>query len=112
MWQILLSLSNYYWLYPSHKAVRIEDTNETAFPLQEMHTFHLLRSFRFRKLHKILRNVGEPKESPHLSDASVLQYLLTIPLPLPKGGGGEPTIPKGFSSITFEQNNLETSKFA
>ena len=28
-----------------------------------------------------------------------------------KGEGVDPT-PKGFSSITFEQNNLETSNFA
>ena len=28
-----------------------------------------------------------------------------------KGGGVEPT-PKGFSSITFDQNNTETSNFA
>ena len=39
-----------------------------------------------------------PKESPHL----------TFPLPR----GGEPTPPKDFSSITFEQDNLETSNFA
>ena len=40
--------------------------------------------------------------------------LLPLTLPLPRGGGGGKSSqpPKGFSSITFEQNNLETSNFA
>ena len=37
-------------------------------------------------------------------------YWLT--LPLPRGGGGRADAPKGFASITLEQNNLGTSKFA
>ena len=36
---------------------------------------------------------------------------LTLPLPRGGGGGGSATS-KGFSSITFQQNKLETSNFA
>ena len=35
-----------------------------------------------------------------------------LTLPLPRGGGVEPTPLKGIPSITFEQNNLEASHFA
>ena len=44
-----------------------------------------------------------------------LHYKAALTLPLPRrgggGGGGQPTA-KGLSSITFEQNKLETSNFA
>ena len=37
---------------------------------------------------------------------------LTLPLPRGGGGGGASQPAKGFSSITFEENKLETSNFA
>ena len=37
-------------------------------------------------------------------------YLLTLPVPT-GGGGGQADPPKGFSWITFDQNNLETSNY-
>ena len=38
--------------------------------------------------------------------------ILTLPLPRGCRAGPPPPKKKGFSSITFEQNNLETSNFA
>ena len=38
--------------------------------------------------------------------------LKTLPLPREREGGGSSRPPKGFSSITFEQNKLEISNFA
>ena len=38
---------------------------------------------------------------------------MILTLPLPRGGDVKPTPPpKGFSSITFEKNRLETPNFA
>ena len=39
-------------------------------------------------------------------------YISTLTLPLPRGGGQRSSQPpKGFPSINFEQNNLETCNF-
>ena len=45
----------------------------------------------------------------HLSSEATLR---TLPVPRGGGGGGSSRPPKGFSWITFDQNNLETSNFA
>ena len=49
--------------------------------------------------------------------AEILQLILSktvlLPLSLQRGGGGGGSqSPKGFSSITFEENKLETQNFA